>query len=104
MAILQDLLLSSFVRDVISRVKLPTRFLSRHFGFGWEGGSLESVTGRVYTYDIYDKVRTVTNARLPNAPAGTIAPNPVGNNTVALARFAEKLPLDYNQLITSGSS
>ena len=98
MAILQDVLLASFVRDVISRVRLPTRYLSKSFGWGWDGSNITEVPGRVYTYDIYDNVRTLSNARLPNAPAGTITANPVGNNTVALARFAEKLPLDYNQV------
>lgn len=104
MAILQDLLLSSFVRDVISRVKTPTRYLSRSLGWGWDGAgignvkSTETISGRVYTYDIFDNVRTLANARLPGAPSGTVAANPVGNNTVGLARFAEKLPLDYNQL------
>lgn len=98
MAVLQDVLLASFVRDVISRVKLPTKFLSRHFGWGWDGANIQPVPGRVYTYDIYDNVRTVSNARLPGAPSGTVAASSVGNNTVSLARFAEKLPLDYNQV------
>jgi len=104
-AILQDLLLPSFVRDVISRVKLPARYLSRYFGWGWDGlnigprQSLETINGRAYTYDIYDNVRTVANARAPGATSGTVAPNSVGNNTVVLGRFAEKLPLDYNQLL-----
>lgn len=98
MAILQDVLLASFVRDVISRVRLPGRYLSRSFGWGWDGPNITPVPGRVYTYDIYDNVRKIPNARLPGAPAGTISANPVGNNTVALARFAEKLPLDYNQV------
>lgn len=101
MAILQDLLMPSFVRDVISRVRVPGRYLSRYFGFGIDGANTVPVATagqRQYTYDIFDNVRTIPNGRLPGAPSGTIAPNPVGNNTVTLARFAEKLPLDYNQL------
>jgi hypothetical protein len=99
MAILQDLLMPSFVRDRISRVFTPSRYLSRSFGFNLGGPNVSTVKGRVYTYDIYDNVRTVSNARSPHSPAGTIAANPVGNNTVTLGTFKEKLPLDYNQLL-----
>jgi hypothetical protein len=99
MAILQDLLMPSFVRDRISRVFSPARYLSRSLGFNLGGANVNTVRGRVYTYDIYDNVRTVSNARSPSSPAGTIAANPVGNNTVTLGTFKEKLPLDYNQLL-----
>jgi hypothetical protein len=90
MAILNDLLLPSFVRDTITRVLGPSRFLANQFGFDIDGPSVEQVQGKVYTYDIYDNVRTVQNARASDAPAGTVAVNPVGNNTVALGRFSEK--------------
>lgn len=97
--ILQDLLMASFVRGLISRVYSPSLFLSRTFGFGIDGSNVETIPGSVHTYDIYDNVRTVSNARSPAAPAGTIAANPVGKNTVTLATFKEMLPLEYNQLI-----
>jgi hypothetical protein len=99
MAILNDLLLPSFVRDTITRVLGPSRFLANQFGFDIDGASTEQVQGKVYTYDIYDNVRTVQNARASDAPAGTVAVNPVGNNTVTLGRFAEKIGLSYNQLL-----
>lgn len=99
MPILQDLLNPSFVRGVITRVLGPGRFLSESFGFGIGGPNVQQVPGRVYTYDIFDNVASVSNFRSGYAPAGTIAVNPVGNNVVALGRAAEKIGLDYNQLL-----
>ncbi|WP_157369856.1 major capsid protein [Zavarzinella formosa] len=97
--ILQDVLMASFVRGLISRAYSPALFLSRHLGFGIDGRNVEQVPGLVYNYDIFDNVRTVSNARAPSASAGTVAPNTVGKNTVALATFREKLALEYGQLI-----
>ena len=99
MPVIQDVLMASFVRGLISRVYTPAQFLSRHLGFGIDGRNVEQVPGTVYSYDIFDNPRTVQNGRLQSAPAGTVAPNPVGKNTVALPSFREKLPLDYTQLI-----
>jgi hypothetical protein len=99
MAILQDLLLPSFVRDTVTRVLGPSRFLSESFGFGIDGPKVQQVPGRVYTYDIYDNVRTVQNARMSHAPAGMIAVNPVGNNTVTLGQFREGIQLRYNDML-----
>lgn len=99
MAILQDLLLPSFVRGRVSRVKSPALFLSRHLGFQIGGPNVTQVRGRTYTYDIYDNVRSIANARAPSAPAGTISANPIGVNTVTLGMFKEKLPLDYGMLL-----
>ncbi len=99
--ILQDLLLPSFVRDVVTRVLGPSQFLSESFNFGIGGSGVKTVPtpGRTYTYDIFDNVAKPANARASNAPAGTVAVNPVGNNTVTLGRFSEKINLDYNQLL-----
>lgn len=99
MPVIQDVLMASFVRGLISRVYTPAQFLSRHMGFGIDGRNVDQVPGTVYSYDIFDNPRTVQNARMQSAPAGTVAPNPVGKNTVALASFREKMPLDYTQMI-----
>ena len=96
--ILPEILANHFVSGVISRIFLPTKYLSRTFGFQLGGPNVETVSGRVDNFDIFDNPRTVTNARSPSAPAGTIAPNPVGRNSVALATFKESIPLEYKDL------
>jgi Phage major capsid protein E len=98
MAIMLDIMRPSIVTKVISRIRTPGTPLADFLGIGIGGRNVEQLTvpTRVYTYDIFDYVRTVSNARMPGAPAGTVKVNPVGNNTVALARNAEKIPLDYN--------
>jgi len=99
--ILQDLLMASFVRGVISRVRPSTYYLSRSLGFQIDGPNINATktTGRTYTYDIYDSTRRIQNARHPSSPAGTISLNPVGTNTVTLGTFKEKIGLDYGQLL-----
>lgn len=93
-----DVLTLSRVTGVISRLRVPGNVLSRHYGMQIGGPNVQRISGRVYTYDIFDNVRAVAMARLPGAPAATRQPNPVGNVTVTLARSAEKIPLDYNQV------
>lgn len=100
MAIMLDIMRPSVVTKVISRIRTPGAPLADFFGVNIGGPNVEQlpVPTRVYTYDIYDNVRKVSNARMPGAPAGSVKLNPVGNNTVALARNAEKIPLDYNTI------
>ena len=100
-SILTDILKPSVVTKIVSRIRTPGDHLSRWYGIGIGGANITPVTIpglRQYSYDIYDKVRKVARPRLAFAPAGTIAANPVGNNTVTLARVAEKLPMDYNKI------
>lgn len=100
MAIMIDIMRPSIVTKVISRIRTPGAPMADFFGMNIGGRNVEqiSVPTRVYTYDIFDNVRKIANARMPGAPAGTVKVNPVGNNTVALARNAIKIPLDYNTI------
>ena len=95
-----DILTPSRVRGIISRIKTPGSVMARHFGFDIDGkNTTPSPPGaRTYTYDIFDNTRSVARGRLPGAPANAIAKNPVGNNTVTLARNAEKVEMDYETL------
>ena len=98
MAIMLDIMRPSIVTKIVSRIRTPGAPMADFFGVNIGGANVEQlpVPTRVYTYDIFDYVRTVSNARMPGAPSGSVKVNPVGNNTVALARNAEKIPLDYN--------
>jgi len=95
-----DVLTPSRVRGIISRIKTPGSVMARHFGFDIDGKNTTDAPpgARTYTYDIFDNTRTVARGRLPGAAANAIAKNPVSNNTVTLARNAEKVIMDYNIL------
>jgi hypothetical protein len=95
-----DVLTPSRVRGIVSRIKTPGSVMARHFGFDIDGKNTTDAPpgARTYTYDIFDNTRTVARGRLPGAPANAIVKNPVSNNTVTLARNAEKITLDYSML------
>jgi hypothetical protein len=97
-SVVQDILTASRVTKIVSRLRTPGNVLSRHLGMNIGGGSVTQVPGNVYTYDLYDNVRSVSRGKLPGAPATAIAPNPVGNNTVTLGRAAEKIAMDYHKV------
>lgn len=98
MAHVLDILTQSKVRGIVSRVRTQGGVMARKYGFGIGGGNVVKVTGRNYTYDIFDNVRMPARGSLPGAPANAIPKNPVGNNTVTVGRVREKLPLDYETL------
>lgn len=97
-SIIPEILKRSFVRDRISRVYAVGTPLSKWFGFSIGGPNNAPVPGNQHTYDIFDRRRTVANMRMPSVGPGTVAPNPVGKNTVTLARSNEMMPLDYNRI------
>lgn len=101
MPILLDVLKPSVVTKIVSRIRTPRNVLSRRWGMQIGGPAVDQFTMpniNQYTYDIFDSVRTIARFRNPNVAAGTIAPNPVGNNTVTFARVHEKLPMDYGTI------
>lgn len=97
MASILDILTPSRVRDVISRIKTPGSVMARHFGFDIDGKNIMPAPegARIYTYDIYDNVRTSARGAFPNSPANQVANNVIGNNSVGIARSAEKIVMDY---------
>lgn len=99
-SIIENVLRPSIVTKIVSRIRTPGNVLSRHWGWNIGGANVETLPYviRQYTYDIFDNVRTIARPRQPYTPAGTIAANPVGNNTVTVMRVAEKLPMDYNRI------
>ena len=100
MPVMQEILKPSFVTKIVSRIRTPGAVLSNFFGVNIGGRNVEQVKLPTpqYTYDIFDKTRKVARGRFRGAPAGSIAPNSVGNNTVTIGRFAQKLPMDYTTI------
>ncbi len=100
MPVLQEILKQSIVTKIVSRIQTPGAVLSRFFGVERGGRNVQQVKIPTpqYTYDIFDKTRKVARGRYRGVPAGSIAPQTVGNNTVTLCRFAQKLPMDYTTI------
>ncbi len=98
MPAIQDILNASIVTKIVSRIRTPGSVIARHLGMNIGGANVSQVSGRSYSYDLYDNVRSVARGKLPGAPAGAITVNPVGNVPVVLARSAEKIAMDYERV------
>lgn len=109
-ASVSELLAPQVVLDVISRIKEGRGPLGSWLGFQANTFDPETlnVSGpntmqgegslRNYTYRIFDHTRVPLSARAPGTGPGTVAQNPMGVNTVSIARFHEKMPLNYEFL------
>jgi hypothetical protein len=90
------------VTKVISRIAVPGNTISRFLGFDEGGKNVEDSPDdavRSYSYDIFDNVRSIAKGRAPGTGPGTVTLNPVGSNTVTIARAYEKIPdLSYEML------
>lgn len=98
----QTILAPAVVTKIISRIAVPGNTLQKFFGFDEGGANVEQSPGdgmRQYTYDIFDNVRSIAKGRAPGTGPATVTRNPVGANTVTIARAYEKIPdLSYEML------
>lgn len=107
---LTELLLPQVILDVISRIKDGRGPLGSWLGFQPTSfdPSTTTVSGpstlkgsgsvRNVTYRIFDHTRVPMKARAPGTGPATVAQNPMGQNTVSVARFHQKIPLAYEFL------
>jgi hypothetical protein len=109
-ASLTELLLPQVVLEVISRLKDGRGPLGSWLGFQPSSFDPSTVTVsgpntlrgsgsvRNVTYRIFDHTRVPMKARAPGTGPATVAQNPMGQNTVSVARFHQKIPLNYEFL------
>lgn len=109
-ASLTELLLPQVVLELISRIKKGRGPLGSWLGFqptsfdphtvSLEGPNTLRGSGSVrnYTYRIFDETRVPMKGRAPGTGPATVAQNPMGQNTVSVARFHQKIPLSYEFL------
>lgn len=111
-ASLTELLLPQVVLRVISRLRAgrgpigawlgwyPDRYNGVGDKVALSGPNTISGSGSVrnYTYRIFDYTRVPMKARAPGTGPATVAQNPMGQNTVSIARFHQKIPLNYEFL------
>jgi hypothetical protein len=106
---LVELLQPQVVLDVISRLKEGRGPLASWLGFQPSGFDPEtvSVSGpntyrdgsvRNVTYRVFDYTRVPMKLRAPGTGPATVAQNPMGVNTVSIARFHQKITLNYEFL------
>ena len=98
MAVINEVLAPSVVTKIVSRIYRPGNYLSRFFGMEIGGGNVDRISGRSYSWDIFDNVRGIPTARAPATGPDTIAANPVGRQTNTFPRSYEKLPVNYELL------
>ncbi len=109
-ATVSELLQPQVVLETVSRLKDGHGPISSWLGFQPNKYDAEDVslsgpntvkgTGSVrnVTYRIFDHTRVVMKLRAPDTGPATVAQNPMGVNTVAIARFHQKLRLGYGFL------
>jgi len=111
-ATLGELLLPQVIVKVISRIRQGQGDLGRWLGFQPdrvrdEDGILAGPntitnaafgTARNVSYRIFDRSRVVPKGRAPGTGPATVSPNPVGYVPISVARFHEKINLNYEQL------
>jgi hypothetical protein len=109
-ATLEELLMPQVVLEVISRLKDGRGPLGSWLGFqptsfdpatvSVKGPNTLTGTGSVrnVSYRIFDHTRVPMKMRAPGTGPGTVAQNPMGVNTVSVARFHQKIPLNYEFL------
>lgn len=99
MATLSELLHPQVIfDDITNRIRVPQDILQRFLGIQMGGPNLRDVPGRTGSYDIFDMVREVGSASMPNTPATRISARPVASQPVHLLRKNEAVPLYYDQL------
>jgi len=96
------ILAPSVVTKMVSRIATPGNTIQTFLGFQPGGKNVAQDTPdgvRSYSYDIFDNVRSIASGRAPGTGPSTVARNPVGKNTVTIARSYEKIPdLSYELL------
>jgi hypothetical protein len=107
-ATLHDFLQPQVILDVVSRVKKGQGRLGRWLGLHYTGydddsnvltgASMQESAVRHGTYRIFDRTRTVAQGRAPGTGPAWIAPQPIGEVNFTVARFHEKIRLDFEEL------
>ena len=109
-ATLQQLLLPQVILRVISRIRKGQGFMGRWLGFHPDRYDPETVSlagpntlngnnsVRNVVYRVFDKSRVTAKARAPGTGPATVSPNEMGQATIAVARFHQKMNLEYEML------
>lgn len=98
MAILQELQSLSVVTGIVSRIAAPGNVLQKFFNMDIGNPAVEKVSGRAYSYDIFDNIRDAANGRRPGTGPAVVAPVPSGRQTQVFPRQYEKMPMTYELL------
>lgn len=98
MATLQEILSPSVVNRVISRIKTPQSRLQNFFGMQLGGPNSNPIGRRYFSWDIFDKTRTMAKMRAPGTGPATGAAQTVGRVTGVFPRVHEEIRLDYERL------
>src|SRR3954471_12305691 len=98
MATLQEVLSPSVVNRVISRIKVPQSRLQNFFGMQLGGPNNNPIGRRIFSWDIFDKTRSIAPMRAPGTGPGTVVKQSVGRVTGTFPRAHAEVRLDYEVL------
>lgn len=107
---LQEILMPQVILRVISRIRNGQGALGRWLGFQPDRFDNDNVTltgpntmtgqstVRNIQYRIFDNARVVAKGRAPGVGPATVSPNEVGTANVNVARFHQKIVMNYESL------
>lgn len=95
---LHELLQPQVIIDVISRIREGQGRLQRLLGMHLRGKNIQPIKGRYATFRIFDHDRVPAMGRAPGTGPAVVSAQPVGQVHVQMARFHEKVVLDYESL------
>src|SRR5690606_17285400 len=79
--------------SAISQMQLSGATLQRLFGWGFAGENRQRISGRNFSYDIFDNTRKIATARVPGQAASRQPARNVGHVQGTFPRSAETIPL-----------
>jgi hypothetical protein len=87
-----------FVTKLVTRVKAPSTPLQDFYGVGPNGPNTQTVMGKDFSWDIFDKTRKRARVRADLVGPGTVTPIPVGNISARAIRIHESMPLMHEKI------
>jgi hypothetical protein len=90
---IQQVLAPKTVLRAISQIELPGTSLSRLFGWTYRGRNRTQLSGRSFSWDIFNHSRSLATGRVPGQAASRQAPQKVGSVGGTFPRAAETISL-----------
>jgi hypothetical protein len=90
---IQQVLAPKTVLRAISQIELPGTSLSRLFGWGLRGRNRLQLSGRSFSWDIFNHARSLATGRVPGQAASRQSPQKVASVTGTFPRSSETISL-----------
>lgn len=98
MVTLEQLLNTTTIVRAISRIKTPMSRFQDFYGLGIGGPNTQQIGGKQFSWDIFDRTRSIAAGRAPGTGPAVTSPQIVGNVTARAYRAHEKINLLHERI------